>query len=424
MHSPGSSLSNGLGNGFSASDSLGRRIVDRWEARPLIDSVLHLIWRRHQISRAEIAREIGLSRSTVTEVIKELLQTGFVKEIGIGVSSGGRRPIVLEFQTDTRIILGVDIGATHVSAVIIDLGGQILAFEKRSHSVRTDPLGTRDLVFQICDACLNAVPQGHRRLLSIGVALPSPVDPDHPEWLSEIIIPAWQGRSEMELLHKHYKVPVYIDNDANLGALAEHRWGAGQGVADLTYVKIAYGVGGGFILNGEIYRGAAGIAGEVAHIPINTEGAECVCGLKGCLATLVGGLALETRIKDLAEDYPLSPLSHLTSPYHSIETAASAGDPLALRIYQEASEYLSLAIIGWINMMNPSRVILGGGLPVLIRMLLEPVRKKIQDCSLMRGITTTEIRIGELGPRAESLGAATLALEEVFAEPGFYRSEH
>ena len=104
--------------------------------------------------------------------------------------------------------------------------------------------------------------QGRERLLSIGIALPSPVDPDHPEWVSEVVIPAWHGKHELRHLHGRYGVPVYVDNDANLGALAESRWGAGRGVDDLTYLKLGFGIGTGFVLNGEVYRGYTGIAGE------------------------------------------------------------------------------------------------------------------------------------------------------------------
>jgi predicted NBD/HSP70 family sugar kinase/AraC-like DNA-binding protein len=346
--------------GYSQSDSLGRRIVDRWESKPLADSVLHLIWHKHQISRAEIARELGLSRSTVTEVVKELLNSGFVKEVGSGISSGGRKPIVLEFQNEARIILGIDIGATHVAATLIDLSGEVLAFVKQDHFVRTDPKGTRNLVFEICDAILSEIKNGSKRLLCIGVALPSPVDPNHPEWLSEVVIPAWRGHSEIDLLHRHFNVPVFVDIDANLGALAEHRWGAGRGVKDLTYVKLGYGVGAGFILNGEVYRGGTGIAGEMGHIPIKSDGELCECGLKGCLVTLVGGKAMETRVEELLSKYPDSMLADKLATLKNIEIAAGKQDALALQLFKETAEYVSIAITGWINMMNPRRVILGG----------------------------------------------------------------
>jgi len=406
--------------GYSQSDSLGRRVVDRWESKPLADSVLHLIWRKHQISRAEIARELGLSRSTVTEVVRDLLQTGFVKEVGSGISSGGRKPIVLEFQNEARIILGVDIGATHVSATVMDLDGLILAYERRDFSVRSNPKGTRSLIFELCDSLLDQFKNGSKRLLSIGVALPSPVDPNHPEWISEVVIPAWRGRSEIDLLHNHYNVPVYIDNDANLGALAEHRWGAGRGVDDLTYVKLGYGVGAGFILNGEVYRGGTGIAGEMGHIPIKTDGEQCVCGLKGCLVTLVGGQAMETRVADLLKKYPDSKLAGQETTLKNIELAACEKDELAMQLFQETAHYMSIAITGWINMINPRRVILGGARKELQQQILNPIQVKIRECSIVSSVATTEVRTGSLGEKAESVGAATLALEEVFSEPGFY----
>ncbi|MBC8192210.1 MAG: ROK family transcriptional regulator [Candidatus Marinimicrobia bacterium] len=411
------------GVGYIQPDFFGYRKVDRWEARPLADSVLHLIRHEHQISRAEIARQIGLSRSTVTEVIRDLLLTGYVKEVGSGVSSGGRKPIVLEFQNDHKVILGIDIGATHVSAALMNLGGQVLAFEKRSYSVRSDPEGTRSLVFQLCDTCLNQVVDGNKRLLSIGIALPSPVDPDHPEWISEVVIPAWRGKNELDILHSHYGVPVYVDNDANLGALAEYRWGAGRGFEDLTYVKIGYGIGAGFVLNGEIYRGSTGIAGEMGHMPIGASDVVCECGLKGCLTTHVGGKAMFARVAELADKYPESPLAKGTLNLEEIELAAHNKDELALQLYQETSEYLSTAITGWINMMNPGRVILGGAMKELQSRLLDPVQEKIKACSIVGSVPITDIRTSELGHKAESIGAATLALEGVFAEPGFYRND-
>ena len=423
MSFPENKMSPLSGVGYRQTNFMGLRKVDRWEARPLADSVLHLIWRKKQISRAEIARQIGLSRSTVTEVVKDLLNTGYVKEVGAGVSSGVRKPIVLEFQNYHKLILGIDIGATHVSASLMDLGGNLVAFEKRSYSVRSDPEGTRSLVFQLCDECLDKVVDGPQRLLSIGVALPSPVDPDHPEWVSEVVIPAWRGKNELDILHSHYGVPVYVDNDANLGALAEYRWGAGRGVEDLTYVKIGYGLGAGFVFNGEIYRGATGIAGEMGHITVGESDTVCECGLKGCLTTLVGGKAMMTRIAELSGLYPDSPLTKSTTDLEAIEVAVHGNDELALQLYRETTEYLSTAITGWINMMNPSRVILGGAMKELQNRLLEPVQEKIKACSIVGSVPITDVRTSELGHQAESIGAATLALEGVFSEPGFYRRE-
>lgn len=384
--------------------------------RPLADSILRLIWQEQQTSRADIARITGLSRSTVSEIVDGLLKTGLIAEIGSGKSSGGRRPIVLEFQDDALCILGVDLGATHVSVALTDLRGRVLSWKEKRHPVRTDPEGTRSLIIELCDDCLKEWGDGNKRLMRIGVAVPSPVDPMNPKMLSEVVIPAWQGESGLEELQKKFGVPVHVDNDANLGALAEHWWGVGRGINDFVYVKIAHGIGAGYILSGEIYRGAGGVAGEMGHLPIDPNGKLCVCGLKGCLATFVSALALTERTKELLSKYPGSSLNNKNSTLDAIETAALEGDELALKLVSEVAEYLGIAMAGWFNLMNPNLAILGGGLAGLGELLLEPLRAKVRNSTLVSK-AAVDIKVSELGPRAVAIGAATLALVSMFSDP-------
>ena len=392
---------------------------------PLSDAVLRLIWRERQISRAEIARRLSLSRSTVTEIVKDLLKTVFVEEVGRGTSSGGRRPIMLEFQYEAKCILGIDIGATHVSVALIDLRGRLLEWKEKRHPVRTDPEGTRALVVQMCDECIAPWGVGVERLLSISVSVPSPVDPAHPEWLPEVVIPAWQGHSELDRLRERYGVPVYVDNDANLGALAEHWWGAGRGVDDFVFLKLGRGIGAGYILGGEVYRGVGGVAGEIGHLSIDPHGPPCVCGLKGCLATFIGSSALQARANALLAEYPDSALLGEELTMSTIVRAARAGDSLAQHVVQEAASYLGIALTGFINLMNPRMVVLGGGLAQVGDLLLEPLREKVREATLVRSAATVEIRTSQLGPQAVAIGAATLALEAAFAVPNFFqRTSH
>jgi glucokinase-like ROK family protein len=383
---------------------------------PLADSVLRLIWREKRTSRADIARQMGLSRSTVSEIIDRLLKSGPVAEIGSGESSGGRRPIVLAFQDDARCILGVDLGATHVSVALTDLRGKVLVWKEQKHPVRTDPDGARALVLQLCDQCLDEWCKGENTLIRIGVAVPSPVDPLNPKMLSEVVIPAWQGKSGLEELQNRYKVPVHVDNDANLGALAEHWWGAGVGIDDFVYIKVAHGIGAGYVLNGEIYRGAGGVAGEMGHLPIDPNGEPCVCGLRGCLATFVSRPALIDRVNELSSVYPNSTLGADTLSFNLIGRAALDKDQLALRLVSEVADYLGTAIISWFNLMNPNLAILGGGFSSLGDLLLEPIREKVRGSTLVTK-AAVDVKTGELGPRAVAIGAATLALEALFSEP-------
>lgn len=400
---------------------LGGRSFENYKEHSLTDYVLRLIWSEHQISRVDIARKLGLSRSTVTEVVKELVNTVFIDEIGSGISSGGRRPVVLEFQDAAKFILGIDIGATHISAAITNLRGKLITWQEIKHPVREDPEGAWKQIIDLCKKCSKAESLDLQHLMSIGVAFPSPIDPKHPEKLSKGIIPNWEGSSGIDKLQKYFNVPVYVDNDANLGALAEHWWGVGRGIDDLVYIKIANGIGAGFILGGEIYRGAKGIAGEMSHMSINVNGNQCGCGLKGCLATYATSWALESRANSLLISYPNSKLNLSYPKIRLIEQAALEGDKLALRVVREASDYLSTAITSLINLTNPTMVIVGGSLTRVGDLLLDPIREKVRKTNLVPSVTPTEIKISKLGTKATAIGAATLAIHQVFSDPKLLR---
>ena len=389
----------------------GARRTDSSRPSALEQSVLRLIWHEHRISRAEIARRTGLSRSTVTEIVDELLPTKLISEVGVGPSRGGRPPIVLEFNYDAACILGVDMGAAHVAVALTNLRGEVLAWRHEFHSVRTDPEGTRALISELCGSCLADVPGSRSRLIGLGVAAPCPVDPNHPDEFSEIVLPDWRGRAGLKPIATRLKVPLFVDNDANLGALAERWWGAGRGVDDFFYVKVATGLGSGHFIQGKVYRGATGVAGEIGHMAIDTQGKPCLCGLRGCLVTLVGAPALVARAKELRAQFPDSSLPKNKPSIEAIEDAALLGDPLALQIVREAAGHLGIAIASLLNLMNPRLVIIGGGLARLEDRLLEPLRDVIRNRTLVSSLAVAEITTSALGPRSIAVGAATYVLD-------------
>lgn len=389
----------------------GLRRSDPDRPRPLADAVLRLIWQHRSVSRADIARLAGLSRSTVSEIVSEILPMGIVAEGGEGPSQGGRRPIVLEFRDDACAILGVEMGAAHVTVALTDLRGRVLAHATREHPVRNDPHGTRRLIEALCHECLASTASAERPLVGIGVAVPCPLDPSHPDRLSEIVIPAWGGRLGLEDLSRRLAAPLMVDNDANLGALAEHWWGVGRGVDDLAYIKVATGIGSGHVIGGEIYRGATGTAGEIGHISIDPKGKRCICGLQGCLVTLAGSQALVERARELGAEYPGNSLTGPGISVRDIENAALAGDPLALRVATEATEHLGRAVASMMNLMNPSLVIVGGDLALLGDLLLGPLREHVRNRTLVSSLAAAEIRTSQLGPLSVAIGAATLVLK-------------
>ncbi|AMW05424.1 ROK family transcriptional regulator [Gemmatimonas phototrophica] len=391
--------------------------ADLSRPRSLSTTILRLIWDEELISRAEIARRLDVSRSTVSEIVDGLIETRLIAEAGVGASNGGRRPIVLSFQDEAFTLMGVDVGASHVSVVVTDLRGHVRAWQRRPFDVHADADGTRALVQSLCDACLSSIDLSATPLLGIGMALPSPVDPLHPERVSRIALKRWNGVHGFEMLCERYSVPLLIDNDANLGALAEHWWGAARGLSNFTFIKIATGIGAGHFIDGRIYRGAGGVAGEIGHVTVDVHGNPCACGNRGCLTTYVGRPEMLSHARSLLPEYPDSLLQRGEVTMSSLEAAANASDALASRVVQEAAEHLGSVVASLLNLMNPSAVILGGSLCRLRERVLIPVREAVMRRTFVSAVASSEILTSALGDRAIAIGAATLVLDAVLSDP-------
>jgi predicted NBD/HSP70 family sugar kinase len=235
-----------------------------------------------------------------------------------------------------------------------------------------------------------------------------------------VVLPDWKGRAGFKSLSARFRVPVFVDNDANLGAVAERWWGAGRGMDDFAYIKVATGVGSGHFVQGRVYRGATGVAGEIGHLAIDPRGKVCVCGLRGCLVTIVGSAALIERARDLRKQFPRSSLGKQTPTIELIEDAALSGDALALQVVHEAAGHLGIAVAGLLNLMNPKLVILGGGFSRLGELLLAPLRDAIRNRTLVSSLVAAHVRTSELGPRSIAVGAATMVLDAALAEPTLF----
>lgn len=378
--------------------------------------LLRLLWSSPEgAARTDLAKRSGLSRATVTGIIQDLLQTDLVDEGAQRASRGGRPATVLRFHAGGRAIIGVELGASHVSAVRMDLRGHIEDNVRQEHDVQGDPDGSLVLMGAFIDRLTAGA---SAPVLGVGLGVPSPLRLGEPGRLSPHLLPRWQHVDLEAWLIERTGPLVRIDNDANAGALAEHWWGAGRDLGDFAYLKVATGVGAGIISHGQILRGAGGIAGEIGHTAIDPNGPRCRCGLYGCLEAMVGTQSLLERAAERAETLPARPPWADPKPtLRALITAAEGGDPEATELIRTTGHWLGIAISNLLNLINPGRVVLGGRLTAAGPLLLEPLRAAMAERALWTSVEGAKVVVSELPGEPVALGAATLVLQAALSDP-------
>jgi predicted NBD/HSP70 family sugar kinase len=217
------------------------------------------------------------------------------------------------------------------------------------------------------------------------------------------ILPEWAGMAAGDDLATRLGRPVIVDNDANLGALAEYLWGAGQGLDTIAYIKAATGIGAGLVLNGRLFRGVSGLAGEIGHVTLDEHGDVCRCGNRGCLELVAGGAALVNALRRTHGEL---------DGIDKVVALAAAGDTGARRIIADAGAHLGVAAGSLVNLLNPRRLVVGGELGRAGDVLLEPLRRALRRSAVRASVDAVEVVGGELGDRSEVLGAVAVVLRE------------
>jgi glucokinase-like ROK family protein len=373
------------------------------------------------ISRAELARQLDLTRSTVSAIVADLMQSGLVREAESGPATGGRRPILLELNPQHGYVVGVDMGATHMHTVVADFLAHVIQEEEIPFDVLDGPalcLAQADLqVRRLLQKAGIAIEQ----VLAAGVGVPGPVLAEAGVVSAPPIMPGWDNYPIRDHLQRLWGCPVSLNNDAEMGALGEWAFGAGRIRRHMAYIKVGSGVGAGLILDGRIYRGAAGLAGEIGHLTIQENGPRCSCGNHGCLEALAGGAAIARNAIQVVQSGKRTQLANIR-PVESISArhvgeAARLGDLAAQEIVANAGEYLGIAIAGVINLSNPSMVVVGGGVAQMGDLLLEPLRRVVRERCLRPAVQSVSITAAVLGRRSSSMGAVVQAIETALYAP-------
>lgn len=365
------------------------------------------------ISRIELSRELGLTRAAVTAIVGDLIKAGLVRETN-GQSSRGRRSIALEINPQGGLVVGVDIGATHVTLLLADYLAHVVDEVESSLDIFQGPLVCLPFVDQFLRSWLNELGVDLDQITAIGVGVPGPIVTDAGMVSGPPIMPGWDLFPIREWLEKAWGCPVMLGNDAEFGALGEWAFGAGRGVDNLVYIKVGTGIGAGLMIDGQIYRGTTGCAGEIGHVTIEENGPLCTCGNRGCLEALAGGRAIAQKAIFAIKAGARTTLSELPTveaiSAMDVIAAARKGDHLSQKLVQEAGYYLGTALANLINLFNPTKIVIGGGVAQVGDLLLEPVRKVAKQRSLKVASQAVAITSAVLGRRSSAMGAVAQAI--------------
>jgi glucokinase-like ROK family protein len=365
------------------------------------------------ISRAELARQIGITRAAISTIVADLEKIGLVDEIDTGPTTGGRRPILLAINPRFGYIVGVDMGATHLRLVITDYAAHVLDEIEYPLYVGNGPSNCLAQVDKQLNLLLERLQLAPANITAVGMGVPGPVVADAGMVSNPPIMPGWDGYPIRSHLENLWQLPLSLGNDAELGALGEWAYGSGRGESNLAYIKVGTGVGSGLLLNGRIYRGANGTAGEIGHITIEDNGPLCTCGNYGCLEAMAGGLAIARKAREAIVSGRRTQLSAIEPEKIlavDVARAAQLGDLVSQQIITNAGKYLGIAIASLVNIFNPGLVVIGGGVAQLGDLLLEPIRKTVMERSLHSAAKTVRITSAVLGRRASSMGAVVQAI--------------
>ncbi|MHB8890425.1 MAG: ROK family protein [Candidatus Limnocylindrales bacterium] len=397
----------------------------RGQENPLLDGlplVLDAIRLRGASSQADVVRITGLGRTAVAERIGILAAAGLLQADDTVHGGRGRPPRRLTLSGSAGHLLVAALGATSADVALTDRAGKILVSETVTLSIADGPetvLGRVDALFgRLYDRCAgDAGP-----LSGIGIGIPGPVEFQTGRPVAPPIMPGWDGYAIADRFRSRYGAPTWVDNDVNVLALGEWREGIARGHSNVLFVKIGTGIGAGIISDGSLHRGAQGAAGDVGHIQVvDDPEVTCRCGNVGCLEAVAGGFAIARQAERAAQEgrspYLATVLDREGSlTAEDVAAAASRGDAFSTEMLQRSGRLIGTMLSGVVNLLNPSLIVIGGGVAAAGDLLLAAIRESVYRRSLPLATRHLLVTTSSLGHRGGVIGMAAMVLDELYSE--------
>ncbi|MDO3679725.1 ROK family transcriptional regulator [Paenibacillus ehimensis] len=376
--------------------------------------VLDTIRHHFPISRADISVKTGLNKTTVSSLVNELIESHFVTEIGLGESSGGRKPMMLLFNQRAGYALGVDLGVNYMLAMVTDLGGTVVK-EKKIEMTDLSVETVTEKLKKCIHSLIKKTPASPYGIIGIGVGVPGLVD-DQGNILSAPNL-GWTDVPLQNMLQQEFNLPIAIDNEANVGALGEKEFGAGRSVSNMIYLSVGIGIGAGIILNDALYRGVSGFSGEVGHMTLAQDGPLCGCGSRGCWETFASEKALlqqakslqlvdeKIQVADAIDKINLNTLLHL----------AKRGNRPVMELFANTGHWLGVGITNLVNVFNPGLIVIGNRMSLASEWIAGSVRETLNSQSLSFHRDKMNVVYAKLGMNSSAVGAASMAINRFFS---------
>ncbi len=363
--------------------------------------ILSLLMSKRELTKQEISLRTKISIPTVTTNVNELIDEGILEEAGVANSSGGRKPVVIRFVPDSRFSFGVDVDVDKVKIALVNLDCKIIL--ERSFAI-TSFTKIEELVEKISDEINQMIKEKNieeEKVLGVGFSLPGTVN--EKKMVLELAPNLKMKNINFKQFGNIFKLPFYIENEANCGAYAEYLL-SGSKASNFIYISITQGVGTGIIMSGHLYKGKNQRAGEFGHMVIIPDGKQCNCGRRGCWELYVSEKALlENYYEKAGKSLKLDEFMKLVR----------SNDRIALNVWSEYIEYLSIGIENLILGLDPSVIVIGGEIVRYEDLIIEPIKKNIFSKESFEGVDDVKIMCSRFISEAPLLGAALLPIQKV-----------
>ncbi|MAT19404.1 MAG: transcriptional regulator [Leifsonia sp.] len=361
--------------------------------------VIESLTRHGRLTQVELAQLTGLSPATVSNIVKEMVAAHVV--VTSTTIRTGRRAIEVKLARRIGLVAGLHFSSRHLRIAIADVGHTIVAENRVPLALDHRHDSEFDRAALLLGDMLETIDASVTDLLSIGLAVPAPLDSRTGRLSSPGLLRGWDGISLAETLSRRLEVPVFADSEGHLGALAEARFGAARDTRGAAYLRLGHTISAGLVIDGQVFSGVTGKAGQIGHLTIDENGPLCRCGSRGCLETLAGGPALV----DLFRDDPGM------QRVHDILVHAERGDAAARRAIADAGRHIGVAVASLSNLFDPEVIVVGGELAEAGELLLAPLRHAMDRSALRSSTGLPDVVAGELGERAELIGTIAFAVE-------------